>query len=118
MGELADLLAEAGQQWEPELKRRLQGMLGGIFRAYLPQAWVFRTEAETATLEVDRDGRVTVEEGEPKPPDVTVEVPLRRLASALRAAGRETIPPGELKVTPHTAKGRTAFDYLRSRLGL
>jgi hypothetical protein len=118
MGELADLLTQAGRQWEPELQRRLQGMLGGIFRAYLPQAWVFRTEKETATLRVETDGHVEVVDGPVTGADVTVEVPLRRLTTALRAQSREAIPPGELKVTPHTTKGRTAFDYLRSRLGL
>jgi hypothetical protein len=118
MGELADLLTEAGRQWEPELKQRLQGMLGGIFRAYLPQAWVFRTEQETATLLVEKDGHVEVRAEETKSPDVTVEVPFRRLATALRARSRQAMPPGELKVTTHTPKGKTAFDYLRSRLGI
>lgn len=118
MGELVVLLQESGQQWEPEVRRRLQGLLGGILRAYLPQVWVFRTEKEVATLRVDPEGRVTVTEGPVEPADVTVEVPLRRLATALRNQDRTAIPAKELKVTTHTAKGKTAFDYLRSRLGL
>lgn len=118
MGELAELLTDAGRQWEPDLRRRLQGMLGSIFQAYLPQAWVFRTEKEVATFRVEKDGTVAVSEGAARAADVTVEVPLRRLASALRAPSRDAIPAGELKVTPHTAKGKTAFDYLRSRLGI
>lgn len=118
MGALVDLLSDAGRQWEPELQRRLTGLLGGIFRAYLPQTWVFRTEQETATLRVAPDGRVAVGDGATDAPDVTVEVPLRRLEAALRSQRREAIPPGELKVTTHSAKGKTAFDYLRSRVGL
>jgi hypothetical protein len=118
MGELHELLQGAGREWEPDLRRRLQGMLGSIFQAYLPQAWVFRTEHETATLRVEKDGKIGVTDGVSELADVTVEVPLRRLAAALRSQDRSAIPPAELKVTTHTAKGKAAFDYLRSRLGL
>jgi hypothetical protein len=38
--------------------------------------------------------------------------------AALKTRNKDAVPPGPLTVTPHTAKGKTAFDYLRSRLGL
>jgi hypothetical protein len=115
---IEDLLRATGAQFEPELKRRLSGLLGGIVRAYLPQLWVFRTEHETVSLRVDAAGRVTVTSGAEPRPDVTIEVPHDRLATALRTRDRSAVPAGPLTVTPHTAKGKTAFDYLRSRLGI
>ncbi|MGA9840189.1 MAG: hypothetical protein WBF81_03315 [Thermoplasmata archaeon] len=112
------LLRDAGKKFEPEIQSRLTGFLGGIVRSYLPQAWVFRTDDGTATLLVDKDGHVSVVSGEAPHPDVTVEIPHDRLVAALRTRKRESVPPGPLTVTPHTAKGRTAFDYLRGRIGL
>jgi len=89
-----------------------------MLRTYLPQTWVFVTEDGTASLHVDRAGVVTVAPGPLPSPDVTVEVGHDRLKEALRTRRKDAVPPGPLKVTPHTAKGRTAFAYLRDRLGL
>jgi hypothetical protein len=118
MGEVEDLLRKAGVEFEPEIRSRLQGFLGGLIRNYLPQAWVFQTENETATLRVDAQGAVSVATGAGEKPDVTIEIPKKRLVAALKQRRREAVPPGGLKVTPHTAKGKAAFDYLRGRLGL
>lgn len=115
---LPELLTQAARRFEPELQSRLNGLFGGIIGSYLPQTWVFRTDDGTASLLVDRAGRVTVEAGEAPHPDVTVEIPHDRLAAALRNRDRGSVPPGSLTATPHTSKGKTAFDYLRSRLGL
>ena len=118
MNRLGELLGETGRQWEPDLRARFAGPLGGIFRVYLPQTWVFRTESESATLRVDGDGRVTVTDGDSAPADVTIEVPFDRLATALRTRAKGAVPAAELRVTTSSAKGRAAFDYLRGRLGL
>jgi len=118
MGDVEAALRSAAEELQPEIQRRLSGFLGGLIRAYLPQAWVFRTEAETVTLRVDATGRVTVAPGPDAKPDVTVEIPWSRLKVALAQRRREAVPPGPLTVTPHTAKGKAAFDYLRGRLGL
>ncbi|HTZ62067.1 MAG TPA: hypothetical protein VMC82_05455 [Thermoplasmata archaeon] len=115
---LEGLLEEAGRRFEPELQRRLGGLLGGLLRNYLPQAWVFETDAETVTLRVDASGHVTVGKGADPHPDVTIEIPHDRLAAALKTRDPAKVPPGPLSVTPHTAKGKAAFDYLRSRIGL
>lgn len=112
------LLRDAGHQFEPEIQRRLQGFLGSIVRSYLPQTWVFKTDDGSASLHVDTDGKVSVTSGTSPRPDVTVEIPHDRLVAALKTRNREAVPPGPLTVTPHTAKGRTAFDYLRGRIGL
>jgi hypothetical protein len=118
MGEVEELLRTTATQFEPELRSRLDGFLGGIIRAYLPQAWEFRTEHETVTLEVDANGAVRVHAGPAAKPDVTIEIPKKRLVVALTTRRREAVPPGPLTATPHTTKGRAAFDYLRGRLGL
>lgn len=112
------LLRDAGREFEPELNNRLKGVFGGIIRAYLPQIWVFETEDGSASLHVSRLGEVSVTAGSSPHPDVTVKIPHDRLVAALKTRNRDTVPPGPLTVTPHTAKGKTAFDYLRSRLGL
>jgi len=118
MGEVEELLRRAGADFQPEIQRRLQGFLGGLIRQYLPQAWVFVTESETVTLRVDANGQVTVASGPAAKPDVTVKIPKARLVAALSKRHRSAVPPGPLDVTPHTAKGKAAFDYLRGRLGL
>jgi hypothetical protein len=115
---IPELLAQTARRFEPELQSRLNGVFGGIVGSYLPQTWVFRTDDGVASLLVDREGRVSVQAGEAPRPDVTVEISHDRLAAALRGSDRGSVPSGPLTVTPHTSKGKTAFDYLRSRLGL
>ncbi len=119
MSEAAELLAEAGRRLEPEVRQRLGGLLGGFVRAYLPQRWVFVTDGGTASLAVEPDGSVHASDGPVPAPDVTVELQIAQLRAALtRQSGRPPSPPKDVRVTPHTAKGRAAFDYLRGRLGL
>ncbi len=119
MATTAELLSSVAHDIESEVRRRLEGFLGGILRAYLPQTWVFRTDQDVASLVVDRDGRASVVPGAAPSPDVTVEVGRDRLESALRARSRaDPPPPGSVTVTPHTSKGKVAFDYVRPRLGL
>jgi hypothetical protein len=113
-----ELLGKVGRDVEPEIQSRLGGFFGGMVRAYLPQTWVFVTEDGTASLSVDRAGAVTVTSGALPSPDVTVEIGHDRLKAALRTRRRDAVPQGLLTVTPHTSKGRTAFGYLRDRLGL
>jgi hypothetical protein len=114
----AELLTGVSRNVESEVRSRLNGFLGGIFRAYLPQTWVFRTEEGAVSLVVGRDGGVSVVPAAAPEPDVTVEAAHDELKAVLSRSGRPQAPPRSLKVTPHTAKGRTAFDYLRGRFGL
>jgi len=118
MNPTAELLLTIRQSVQDEVQPRLRGFLGGIFRAYLPQSWVFRTEQGVASLTVDQAGQVSVLDAAASAPDVTVEVGHERLRAALATRRRDGLPPGPLSVTPHTTKGRTAFDYVRPRLGL
>jgi hypothetical protein len=115
---IASLLAEVAPQLEARLKSQLSGFTGVLVRSYLPQVWVFQTEQETATLTVQKDGRVTAAAGASSQPDVTIATTHDRLSAALRTRDRAQVPPGPLTVTAHTSKGRTAFDFTRSRLGL
>jgi hypothetical protein len=115
---VVELLGKVGRDVQPELQSRLRGFFGGMVRTYLPQTWVFVTEDGTASLHVDRAGAVTVTSGALPSPDVTVEIGHDRLKAALLTRRKEAVPPGPLTVTPHTSKGRTAFSYLRDRLGL
>jgi len=116
----AELLAGISPNVESELRARMNGFLGGIVRAYLPQTWVFQTEKEAVSLIVGRDGRVSVVPAASPEPDVTVEAAHDELRTLLgrKDRGPTRTPPRSLKVTPHTAKGRTAFDFLRSRFGV
>ncbi|HLM70757.1 MAG TPA: hypothetical protein VK423_05205, partial [Thermoplasmata archaeon] len=103
---------------QPQIQSQLGGFFGGMVRAYLPQTWVFKTEREEASLVVDTAGAVSVTKGAALHPDVTIEVDHERLVTALRTRSRDQVPPGRLTVTPHTSKGKTAFEYLRGRIGL
>jgi len=118
MSSVVDLLRGVGREAEPQIQQQLHGFFGGMIRHYLPQTWVFRTERETASFHVDAAGKVSVNPGAVEPADVTIEVGDERLRTALTTRRRDANVPGSLKVIPHTAKGRAAFDYLRGRLGL
>ena len=115
---IAGLLQDLAPDLEARIQPQLKGVFGGVVRGYLPQGWEFRTESEKATLSVDREGKVRAIPGAAKSPDVTIDTSHSRLEAALRTRRRESVPPGPLAVTPHTEKGRTAFAFLRSRLGL
>lgn len=118
MASLVPLLESVGRDLQPQVQAQLTGFFGGIVRGYLPQTWVFRTEKEVASLTVEKSGEVRVAEGVASNPDVTIETSHERLAAALRSRSAAKVPPGPLTVTPHTPKGKAAFDYLRGRFGL
>jgi len=113
-----ELLRTVGAEAERQVRSQLSGFFGGFVREYLPQVWVFRTEEGSASLSVAADGKVAVTAGEAATPDVTIEIGYARLRAALTTRSRAAVPPGPLTVTPHSTKGRVAFDYLRGRLGL
>jgi hypothetical protein len=116
MNHAVSLLREVAPQIEPEVQKQLGGLFGGIVRSYLPQAWVFETDEGTATLLVDKTGTASVIDGAAEHPDVTIKVPYAPLVKALKT--RTRMSSDAVTVSPHTAKGRTAFDYLRGRVGL
>lgn len=118
MTSLVPLLEQVARDVEPQLRSQLGGFFGGVVRAYLPQSWVFKTEREEASLIVDATGAVTVAAGAAAHPDVTIETSHDRLEAALGTRSRGQVPPGPQTVTPHTPKGKTAFEYLRGRIGL
>ncbi len=118
MESVEQLLSSAARSLEPEVKSRLQGFLGGLVRAYLPQTWTFRTPDGSASLTLDAGGNASVVAGEAPSADVTVELERPLLKRLLLERANGGVPPGAVRVTPHTAKGRAAFGFLRGRLGL
>ncbi len=118
MASVDELLGRIAPEIESEVRSRLAGFLGGMLRHYLPQTWVFRTDAGTASLSVDGHGSVTVRPGAASPADVTVDVTYDRLEAALSRRARAIAPEDRFDVTTHTAKGKAAFGFLRDRLGL
>ncbi len=115
---LVPLLTEAGKQVEAQLKPQLTGFFGGVVRSYLPQRWVFITEEGAATLGVETTGDVWVRDGKEPSPDVVIETSHAKLSTALKTRRSDQVPGGPVKVTAHTSRGRTAFDFTRRRLGL
>lgn len=104
---------------ENELKPKLRGLLtGAIIGGYLPQNWVFKTEFETITFYVDRKGSASVKDEDSGNPDVTIEVDHDFLAEALKTRIKPSFEPKQLNITCHTQKGKTAFDFLKGKLGL
>ncbi|MGD1099758.1 MAG: hypothetical protein ABR888_05390 [Thermoplasmata archaeon] len=118
MASLVSLLESIVPEIQPQVQAQLGGFFGGMVRAYLPQTWVFRTEKEVASLTVDTKGAVSVASGAAARPDVTIEIAYALLETSLRTRSRAPVPAGHLTVTPHTSKGKTAFEFLRGRLGL
>ena len=115
---LVGLLSEAGKGVEAQLKPQLSGFFGGVVRSYLPQRWAFVTESETVTLGVETTGDVWVRAGREPSVDVTIETSHAKLSRALQSRSKEGLPSDPIKVTAHTTRGRTAFDFTRRRLGL
>src|SRR5207249_2850793 len=99
-------------------KGELAGLLRGKIRAYLPQAWVFTTEAETNTLHVDPEGNVFVRSGQAVTPDVIIQGTNEALSAALSTRNPAMVPQGSIKARPVTPKGSMAFNFLRNRFGL
>jgi len=90
-----------------------------IVRGYLPQVWVFETEAETASFVVDSRGNAHVEVGAKPSRDVTIRWQQDFLATVLRTRSHASIPGGIHPIIMfHTHKGRAAFNYLRKEIGL
>lgn len=113
-----ELLASIAPDLERQVQAQLTGFAAAFVRPYLPQRWVFVTEAGTASLLVDAAGHVSAVAGTAEPPDVTLKIGFERLRIALTTRRKELVPPGPIEVTPHTQKGATAFQFLRARLGL
>jgi|GEM_PF-390347 len=115
----ANHLAALGPEIEGQLKPNLNGLFGGVVRGYLPQTWKFVTELDTASLVVDRAGNVKAYAGAVPGADVTITLDHARLEAALRTRDKNRVPPGSPpQVAFHTPKGKTAFGFLRGRLGL
>ena len=112
------LLQKAAADVEAQLKPQLSGIFGGMIRAYLPQTWVFETEEGVTTLHVDAQGKASASPGAGTSPDLTVHARHSALARALTERKREGLAGGAIVATPHTEKGRMAFQFFRSRLGV
>ncbi len=112
------LLQNVAVEVEQDLKPRLGGLAGFLIAGYLPQTWVFQTEEGVITLTVDSRGNAGVASGTPPSRDVTISTTHAVLSAALRYRDRSRVPAGPLKVTPHTPKGQTAFNFLRGRFSL
>ena len=99
-----------------KLKPNLRGFFGGMIRAYLPQAWIFTTEAETVTLYVDAEGNVSVGGGRASSPDVIVQGTNAALGAALDTRKAAMVPPGSIKARPMTSK--ETWHSISSGIGL
>jgi hypothetical protein len=121
VNDLAQLLSTVvAPRAQEALRPYLSGPFGGIVRSYLPQTWWFQSPEATATLIVASSGALTVHEGLQGEPDVTIGWTLEAFLAVLGTGDRRRLPQGspDPKVTTPTAKGRTAFEQLRRRLGL
>ncbi len=119
MTELLKLFEALCPEVEAELKPKLSGILTRAFiRPYLPQYWVFKTESETVTFIVDKDGNASVVPEAGENPDVTVEIDHEYLTSALSTRSKPESPPEKYIENFHTKKGETAFNLLKKRMGL
>ena len=104
---------------ESQLRSRLSGTQRPLIVQFLPQIWVIETEDQVVSLVVDRQGNVFTQAVNRGDRDVTIRWKHEYLASALKTRSTAYVPHGEVPtITFHTQKGRTAFDFLRKRLGL
>jgi len=119
MSVLRDLLAKYSVEIEMRMRLQLDAFVrGSLVRAQLPQSWNFKTEQETASFSVSKDGKTSIDDGQVPEPDVTIEWKHDFLCVVLKNRSIEGIPPGEEPVvTVHTMKGRIGYAMIRRSLG-
>ncbi len=122
MARVIELLQQLAPRIEAQLKPNLRGLTGFLVRGYLPQVWLFDTGKEQVSLQVNSSGDVRISTGSVGSVDVLITTSHDVLYSALEAAmglrSRESVIAGPVKPEFRTPKGRTAFNFLRRRLGL
>lgn len=118
MASLEDLLGQLCEDIERQLKPAVRGILGSIVRGYLPQRWQFTTENDAAIMSVDRAGNASVIPGSSKDVDVSIQTTAAKMDAIVKYRDASKVPAGIFEVTTHTSKGKTAFGFLRGRLGL
>jgi hypothetical protein len=106
-----------------EIESQLRVMLGGTQRLlivqFLPQIWVLETEDQVVSLLVNREGHVFAQDMNKGDRDVTIRWRSEYLESVLRTRSTAYVPRDQRPtIIFHTEKGRTAFEFLRERLGL
>jgi len=103
------------------ISKEVEGKVGPwliFIRSYLPQNWVFKTEKETMTFTVGRDGKAVISSLASNEPDVVIEWTHDMLCLALKTRDRKAIPPGEKpKINIFSKKGEAAFKFLRQTFG-
>lgn len=115
---ILELVGRISPEIEARLRPHLRGLGGFLVAGYLPQVWVLSTDEETVTLHVDGQGDAEALTGRAPNPDVTITTTHAALSTVLRTRNRAAVPQAPLQIKAHTAKGRTAFRFLRNRFGL
>ena len=119
MKAVQQLLASLCEDIEKQVKPNLRGFTGVLVANYLPQVWVFETEAGSCTLFLDTEGNARIFPGADKDRDVTIRWSRDYLISVLKSRNHDSIPAGEYpEVFVQTDKGRAAFHYLKKEIGL
>jgi len=107
------------EEVEKQLKAKLHLHIGTLVRQYLPQVWVFETEAGSCTVYIDEEGNARVWQGADKRRDITLVWRLDALAGVLESRDRSSLQPGDYPaVFVQSDKGRAAFNYLKKEFGL
>lgn len=115
--EVKSLLEDYRPEIEEKIKPHLDGLRGVIVKTRLPQVWSFRTEQESVSIFIDKDGKTKVKAGESQAPDVTIEWKQDFLCSVLSKKSAKDIPSGERPdITIHSPKGHDGYSIVRRYL--
>jgi hypothetical protein len=119
MGQLRDALGGVCPEIEGRAKARLSADPGDGLHSWLPQAWGFETETESATLHIGTDGQASAADGIHGPVDVSVIWNQADLLEVLTAEARSASFKGKNpKLRFRTSNGQRAFSLLRGAIGL
>jgi hypothetical protein len=119
MGELRDALGSVCPEIEGRAKARLAADPKAGLHGWLPQAWGFETETESATLHIASDGSTSATEGVSDPVDISVIWNQRDLLEVLTAKARAVSFKGKNpKLRFRTVNGQRAFSLLRAAIGI
>lgn len=119
MGQLRDALGAVCPEIEGRARARLTADPSEGLHTWLPQAWGFETEIETATLHIDRAGKASATEGIQGSVDVSVIWNQADLLEVLTAETRSASFKGKNpKLRFRTVNGQRSFSLLRGAIGI
>lgn len=118
MSTLIELFQPICLEVQSQIQDALKGIAGFLIQEYLPQIWHFKTERESVSFCINKNGVAAVIPGLVPNPDVSITVDHNYLSEALKMRKQPAYAYNTLSVVTNTPKGRTAYQFICKKLGI